>query len=93
MAVDTGTATGQLFRNRHDDFGMGMGCQGGRTREPLAYKRRNGERIGAVPYRYNLDTDGKHIMPDPAESQVVARIVRGRNRGEDLGLQAGSMRT
>jgi len=91
-AVDTGTATGQLFRNIVTSLSeWERGVIGERTREALAYKRRNGERIGPLPYGYTLDGDKKHLVPEPTEGRVVARMIRERKRGESLGRIADGL--
>jgi len=82
-AVDTSTPTGQLFRNIVTSLSeWERGIIGERTREALAYKRRNGERIGTVPYGFTLTKDGTHLMPVPAEEKVLAQIAKARKRGK-----------
>jgi site-specific DNA recombinase len=81
-AVDTGTATGQLFRNiitSINEWERRIIAE--RTREALAYKQRNGERIGTIPYGFTLAKDGKHLVSVRAEMEVVAQIAKGRKRG------------
>ena len=98
-AVDTGTATGQLFRNIVTVISeWERGVIGERTRDALAYKRQNGERIGAIPYGFKLAKDEKHLVPLPAEGKVLAQIKKERAKGMsyDLiadGLNADRIRT
>jgi site-specific DNA recombinase len=93
-AVDTGTATGQLFRTIVTSISeWERGVIGERTREALAYKRRNGERVGAIPYGFRLAPDGKHLVPDPAEGKVLARIARARARGTSYVAIAARLNT
>jgi DNA invertase Pin-like site-specific DNA recombinase len=81
-AVDTATATGQLFRTIATSISeWERGVIGERTREALAHKRRNGERIGTVPYGVTLAKDGTHLIPVPAERKVLAQIAKARKRG------------
>lgn len=49
-----------------------------RTSTALATKRRNGERIGQVPFGYRAN--GKKLVADPAEQRVIAFIVELRER-------------
>ena len=56
------------------------GVIGERTREALAYKRRNGECVGALPYGFKLAKDGKHLVPVLAEGKVLAQIKKERAR-------------
>ncbi len=98
-AVDTGTATGQLFRTIVTSISeWERGIIGERTREALDHKRRNGERIGAIPYGFKLAGDGKHLVAVRTEGKVLKRIIRERRRGMsyDLiadGLNADRIRT
>jgi DNA invertase Pin-like site-specific DNA recombinase len=81
-AVDTGTATGQLFRNIVTSISeWERNVIGERTREALAYKRRNGERIGSLPYGYAVAKDGTRLVEVPRELKVLTRIQRERARG------------
>ncbi len=91
-AVDTGTATGQLFRNIITSISeWERGIIGERTREALAYKRRNGERVGAIPYGFTLAEDGRRLMQIPAEMRVLARIQKERGDGMSFRLIADGL--
>lgn len=82
-AVDTGTATGKLFRAIVTSISeWERGIIGERTREALAYKRRNGERIGTIPYGFTLAKDGTQLVAVPAEAKVLAKIAKARTRGK-----------
>jgi site-specific DNA recombinase len=82
-AVDTSNPTGQLFRNIITSISeWERGIIAERTRDALAYKRRNGERIGTIPYGYTLAKDGRHLVPDPEEMEVLAQIERERSHGK-----------
>ena len=81
-AVDTTTATGQLFRTLVTCISeWERGIIGERTREALAYKRSKGERIGTIPYGFTLARDGSHLVPVRAERKVLAQITKARKRG------------
>ncbi len=91
-SIDTGTATGQLFRNIVTAISeWERGVIGERTREALNYKRRNGERIGAIPYGFTLAEDGKTLMPVPEEMKVLKRIQKERDRGMAFWLIADGL--
>jgi len=80
--VDTTSATGKLFRAIVTSISeWERSIIGERTREALAYKRRNGERIGTIPYGFTLAPDGTHLVPVRAEGKVLARIAKERKRG------------
>jgi site-specific DNA recombinase len=81
-AVDTATATGQAFRTIVTSISeWERGVIGERTREVLAFKRRNGERTGTIPYGFTLAKDRTHLVPVPAERKVLAQIAKARRRG------------
>ena len=45
-----------------------------RTRDVLAHKRSNGERVGNIHYGFRLAGDGTHVEPEPGEQAVLAAI-------------------
>ena len=55
-----------------------------RTRSALAIKRANGQRIGAVPYGYDLADDGVTLVPNDSEQAVIADVTAMRARGMKL---------
>lgn len=55
-----------------------------RTRSAMAVKRSNGQRIGSVPYGYDLDADGATLLPNAAEKAVIADILAKRTEGWTL---------
>jgi DNA invertase Pin-like site-specific DNA recombinase len=91
-AVDTSTATGKMFYTLVTVVSeWERGVIGERTREALAHKRRNGERIGSIPYGFTLARDGKHLVPVPAEGKVLALIGKERAKGLSYGLIADGL--
>jgi len=55
---------------------------GERTRDSLSYKRKNGQRVGAVPFGFDLDpTNPKGLIPNEAEQATLARIRELRGGG------------
>ncbi len=78
-AVDTRTATGKMFYTLVTVISeWERGVIGERTREALAQKRRNGERLGVIPYGYTLAKDGRHLLPVPRELKVIQQIRHQR---------------
>ncbi|MGB2985557.1 MAG: recombinase family protein [Phycisphaerae bacterium] len=55
-----------------------------RTRSAMAIKRANGQRIGAVPYGFNLDDDGITLVENADEQGVIADIKTMRSAGKKL---------
>jgi len=62
-----------------------------RTRSALAVKKANGERVGAIPYGYDLAPDGQTLIPNGAEQAVIAEIRAMRLSGLKLQKIAASL--
>ena len=55
-----------------------------RTRSALAVKKANGQRVGTVPYGFDLADDGVTLTENPAEQAVIADIRSMRAGGMTL---------
>lgn len=55
-----------------------------RTRTAMAYKRANGERVGAIPFGYDLGADGTTLTHNPTEQRALRKIRDMRHRGATL---------
>ena len=55
-----------------------------RTRSAMAVKRANGQRIGAIPYGFDLADDGSTLVPNESEQAVIRDIQAMRARGMKL---------
>ena len=55
-----------------------------RTRSAMAVKRGNGQRIGTVPYGFDLADDGTTLNPNEAEQTVITNIQSRRAEGWTL---------
>ena len=55
-----------------------------RTRSAMAVKRGNGQRIGTVPYGYDLADDGATLIPNESEQAVIDEIRAWRSLGRTL---------
>ncbi len=53
-----------------------------RTKAALALKKARGERVGTVPYGYQLAKDGIHLEPCPEEQKVIALARELRAAGQ-----------
>ena len=54
------------------------------TQQALNEKRKNGERIGQVPYGYVLGDDGKRLVADEKQQVILQWMRRQRQRGVAL---------
>ena len=52
-----------------------------RTKSALAIKKSKGERVGQIPYGKRLASDGKRLVDDEAEQQVIQTILQLSRRG------------
>ena len=55
-----------------------------RTRSALAVKKANGQRVGTVPYGFDLSDDGVTLTENPAEQTTIADIRSLRAEGMAL---------
>ena len=55
-----------------------------RTRAAMAIKKANGERVGAVPFGFDLADDGTTLVDNAAEQAVLADIRAMRSAGKKL---------
>ena len=47
---------------------------GERTRDALQHKKANGQRVGTVPFGSALAADGRTLVPNLAEQEMIALI-------------------
>lgn len=52
-----------------------------RTKLGMAQKKARGERVGKVPFGFQLGSDGATLVPEPHEQEIVALIRELRDRG------------
>jgi len=84
-SLDTGSAAGRLVLNIMTAVSQWeREAIGERTRDAMRHKRRNGERVGNIPFGSRLADDGQHLEPDPAEQTALAEIRRLRNDGTTM---------
>ncbi len=55
-----------------------------RTTAALAVKRANGQRVGTIPYGFDLDDDGRMLVANETEQVVLAEIREKRSKGWTL---------
>jgi len=74
-SLDTGTAAGRLVLNIMTAVSQWeREAIGERTRDAMAHKRANGQRVGTIPFGFRMAEDGERLEEDPAEQDVLARI-------------------
>lgn len=84
-AIDTRTAAGRLVLNVLLSVAQWeREATAERTREALRHKINSGERCGKVRFGYNLASDGKTLLPNPAEQRAVALMIDLRAAGQTL---------
>ncbi len=55
-----------------------------RTRAAMAIKKANGERVGAVPYGFDLADNGTTLIPNAVEQSVLSEMRAMRTNGTTL---------
>jgi DNA invertase Pin-like site-specific DNA recombinase len=73
--IDFSTATGRMVFNvlaAQCQFEREMTAE--RIRAILQHKKRLGQRVGAIPFGYDLADDGKHLRENAEEQQVIELI-------------------
>lgn len=55
-----------------------------RTAVAMQHKRRQGERVGAVPVGYDLAADGVSLVENHVEQQIVGMVKELRSRGYSM---------
>ena len=62
-----------------------------RTRAALAVKKSNGQRVGTMPYRFDLGEDGTTLVPNESEQSVIRDIRTMREAGKTLKAIANAL--
>ena len=91
-SIDTASAMGRMFLTMAAGFAeMERTLTAERTTAALSRKREKGERIGALPYGKQLDTDGIHLIDDAPEQAVMAAVRELRASGLSYRAIAGEL--
>jgi DNA invertase Pin-like site-specific DNA recombinase len=84
-SLDTGTAAGRLVLNVMASVSQWeREVIGERTREALAHKKSQGQRIGTVPFGSVLADDGRTLVEQPDEQAVLSLLREFRAAGFTL---------
>jgi DNA invertase Pin-like site-specific DNA recombinase len=73
-ALTLSGAEGELFlRIATDLVRMQRKAHGEHVKTALTQKKARGERVGTVPFGWQLDDDGRTLIPNPAEQALARR--------------------
>jgi site-specific DNA recombinase len=62
-----------------------------RTRFAMSHKKSKGERVGTIPFGFDLSSDGVTLVPNEREQEVIALIKQLRSAGESYQAIAESL--
>jgi len=80
--IDTRTASGRMLFNLKLVMAQYERDQTSeRTKAALAFKRKNGERCGSVPFGSDLSTDGTTLIKNKQEQKALSLIFKLRDEG------------
>jgi DNA invertase Pin-like site-specific DNA recombinase len=83
--LDTRSAMGRFFLTMAAGFGeMERALIGERTSAALQHMKRQGVRLGGVPYGFTASYPGGPLEPNDAELETVGEILRLRGTGDTL---------
>ena len=83
--IDTRTAAGRLVLNVLMSVAQWeREVIGERTTDAMQYKKSKGQRVGAVPFGFDLADDGISLIPNAQEQQVITGINSLRSEGYSL---------
>ena len=85
QAVDTSSAMGRFFLTIMAGVAeMERNMIRERTKAALTHLKAQGKRTGSVPYGSKLAPDGKTLLEEPSEQEVIQAARRLRRRGSSL---------
>jgi len=91
-SLDTSTAAGRLVLNIMVSVGQWeREVIGERTRDALQSKKARGERVGTVPFGYQLAADGITLEDNPTERRVLHTLRELRDQGSTLAAIAAEL--
>ena len=81
-SLDTRSAAGRLVLNIMVSVSQWeREAIGERTRDAMSHKRAKGERVGTVPFGYRAAEEGSLLVEDPAEQDILSRILQLKAAG------------
>ena len=83
--IDTTTAAGKMvFRMLAVLAEFERDVIAERTKTAMTHKRRSGERVGKIPFGFDLAADGQTLVENENEQRIVALVRQLREAGESL---------
>lgn len=64
-----------------------------RTKSALQAKKARGERVGQIPFGYQLASDGVHLEPNQVQQEIMAVVISLRNSGLSYRAIASELNT
>ena len=93
-SIDTRTAAGRLVLNVLLSVAQWeRETIGERTKDALQHRIRNGQRCGKVRFGYDLGPDGRTLIENPAEQEVLRLVAQLRAEGRPLRAIAAELTT
>jgi len=81
-SIDTTTAAGRLVLNVLMSVAQWeRETIGERTKDALQHKKSMGERVGQIPYGFDLASDGKNLNENPEQQKVIVLMKSLRETG------------
>lgn len=80
--IDTTSPTGRFFLTTLAALGQLEREQiSERTKDALAHKKSKGERTGGIPFGYELDEDGIHLIENQREQSIISIVLSLKELG------------
>ena len=91
-SLDGSSAVGRMFLTMLSGFAeMERNLIRERTSAALQHKKRQGQRVGTVPFGFTVGDDGKTLLPSPTEQKTIRKMVALRRRGLSLRAVAAEL--
>jgi DNA invertase Pin-like site-specific DNA recombinase len=62
-----------------------------RTKTALQFKKSQGQRVGSIPYGFELATDGGAMEENPEEQEIIRAVLKFHQAGLSLGKIAAQL--
>lgn len=90
--VNTGTAAGRLVLNVLMSVSQWeREAISERTKTALQFKKSQGQRVGSIPYGFELAADGGAMEENPEEQEIIRAVLKFHQAGLSLGKIAAQL--